>query len=155
MRLPCLTAFMLLVVPCCLADDPGINPRGLTEIEGNSLRLVRSEREFRALLKADHVVLYFCPRCSVPAHRTLATIREWVEETQPRFGVYYVDYCFDKAPYARPWLKKEGLWTFTLAKRGSVLCLRRGKVVRAEMVTDPNNNLEIQRWADEAFGSRP
>jgi hypothetical protein len=144
---------LLLVLSGFAGTATADDPRASSEVEGNSLRLVSCEREFRALLKADHVVLYFWPPCLVPAHRSLATIRGWVREAQPRFPVYYVDCCSDKTTYARCWLEKEGLRAFAWVESGSVLCLRRGKVVSVLLVTDRTSNAVIQRWTDEAFRS--
>jgi hypothetical protein len=137
-------------------DNFGQQTVALGQVEGNQLRQVRTDAEFRTLLRADRAVLFLWSGYSVYRERSLALLRDWVRLSQPSFDVGYVELSIATQPYAVHWLNKNELWShLIMAKGGAVLWLRRGDIVDGETIKARVGQSQLQRWTEKAFGRRP
>jgi hypothetical protein len=136
-------------------NAPGPHPSEVGLVERNCLRRLRTEEEFRAVLRADRVALFFLGKWSTDSVLAKALVENWVRERQPPFGVFLVDP--DEQPYVRAWLagqeRDDAFQTYQ--RKGAVLWLRRGEIAAETLTPRLGGQRELGLLTLQAFGRRP
>jgi hypothetical protein len=128
-------------------------PSELSLVERNEIRRVRTEDEFRAVLKKDRAALFFWDVYSVYTAKSEAVVTSWVRRRQPPVEVYRV--AAYEQHYVWDWLAERGNEGVARRCRGSVVWLRKGEMVAESTYPAEAGEGGLQRLTLEAFKERP